>query len=510
MYKFSYNITRKYPYEWLTPLVGAGSLIAIGVILFINIITESYDLVSTSTNNPKEVLKDGNPYSNSPHWLASFLKVTQATCTYTTLPLNSEIFTTNYVMPYTIKKIWHQNDDGSTENYGSLVYLDNPLLHCNVTDVTILVNGKYTQSALLSARSEVGLVIKPSATCAIEDVDTPKSKQNSTSAMTFFELEGSYNLIDGPHFLLRNATARPSLFWGESMLNLYYQVTTAAYFYAAAGEPWGINGADPNAYSAYITLSRQSSATVGSENEVMSDEFFRVSCFTEGGFCGNDTIPQLSGGTTPGVYWNQYPSIWSAVDVLGKAMWFTAMTDLGQNNATIPNMLAYPNLLANLTSNMTNEAQALKALNRDSYLDSSLETTPFDPSAMPPPALGAQTSYLSANYICQVPKPKSTGTRVVSILIASLVLLQSVWKAFFLSFNALVLERREDPSDQYCEGCVARDGKEGHVAGTIGKPSPSDLDDQDLNPFEDLRLPGETGVQRDDYTQVRQVERHID
>jgi hypothetical protein len=107
-----------------------------------------------------------------------------------------------------------------------------------------------------------------------------------------------------------------------------------------------------------------------------------------------------------------YPSIWKSVDVLGKAMWFSVLTDLGRNQSGVPNMLVEPTLLANLTSNYTSEIQAWPTYN-DSItqrLDPGLAQASFDPNATPLPDLNATQSTLTTNYVCQVPRMKSAGT----------------------------------------------------------------------------------------------------
>ncbi|KAI0467943.1 hypothetical protein F4859DRAFT_219981 [Xylaria cf. heliscus] len=512
MHRFgiSYNLTRNYPYKWVTPVVVLGGLIAIVIITFIHIVTESYDLVATSTNNATQILEHGNPYPNSP--LLSYLtRHTRATCASTTLPINSEIFTSNYAIPYTISSIWRQNQDGSNENQGALVYLNDPLLDCNVTGITIEVLGKYGQSPLLFARSRVGLLLKPSATCAIE---TSPSKDIKTSDKTYFNLLGSYNLIDDtiPHFLLRNETERPSLYWGESLLRLYSLVTAKAYYDGARNQAWGSNGTNPDTYSAVIQLRRQSNATNGSAGEVMSNEFFHVECFTEASFCQNSTIPWLMEGKgVDGHDFDPYPNIWNVIDFLGKAMWFTVMTDLGQNDATIPNMLTYPDLLANLSRNVTNEVEAFEAIQNSTgrgstlKIDTSLKTTSFDPSAVPQPTLGAQSSYLSTNYICQVPRAKSAGTRAFAILIANLVLLHTIWQVFKLILDNVLL-RRGGPSLKYCEGCL-----ESHI-GKVVEPmsglSTGTLEERTA--YQDRKPPSEAVMELNSYTQLNQTERHID
>ncbi|KAI1275364.1 hypothetical protein F5Y07DRAFT_400364 [Xylaria sp. FL0933] len=269
-----------------------------------------------------------------------------------------------------------------------------------------------------------------------------------------------------------------------------------AYWNASRGKYWG----DPaDTYSAYINLKRSSNASVGGTDEVLSDDFFNIYCSTEDNVCNNNTIPLLSQGGGPtgaGQYGSPYPSIWPAVNILGKAMLPTVMTDLGQKNIPVPNMLADPNLLANLTSNMTNEANAwLELQNTPKHgstikLDQGLALRSFDPHVTPAPVLGVSTSYLSTNYICRKPMLKPAGTRVIAILSPSLILLHTIWKFFWLVFNWFVLDRLQAEANH------------------VGVQIAGDTSLGDLEKKADSRW--EAGQKANNYTQVNQAERHLD
>ncbi|KAI1736882.1 hypothetical protein F4680DRAFT_468783 [Xylaria scruposa] len=466
MYRFSYAPQREYPYKWLTPLVAAGGLVAIAIVLFVNIETQSYELVATPTNDISVSQADNRHSSYLPKFLS---RDSNMACDYATLRVNSEIFTKNYALPYTIRSVWKQYADGRKENQDALSYREHALNDCNVTSVRIYVNGKYSQPIVLSARSRVGLVIKTEVTCAIE-VDKRKDQK------TYFSLESTYNYIDDnvPQFLLKNATSSPSLFWGQSLLSLYYLVTSHAYFNASLGENWG----KTEMYSAFIDLKRQSTESIGGPGEVLSDDFFHIYCTTEANVCLNNTIPSLSqgNGTGAGQFGSPYPTIWPAVNILGKAMWFTVMTDLGQKNITVPNMLADTNLLANLTSNVTNEVNAWLELQNSKVergstvvLDTSLANKSFDPSVIPAPALGVNTSYLSTTYICQKAMLKPLGTRFIAILSSSLILLHTIWNIFWLVFNWIFLGRLQEEATRGAGVHIAGDTNSGDLEEKVGQ-----------------------------------------
>ncbi|KAH9906339.1 hypothetical protein F4778DRAFT_643712 [Xylariomycetidae sp. FL2044] len=452
---FSYNITRPYPFRWLTPVVVVGGIILTALVSFVNVATSGYQLVATSSSNPNQTVDDPSSYGNI-KWPSYLTKNTRATCAATTIPLKSEIFTANNAIPYTLSSVWRMGEDGKKNNLGSLVYHNNVLRECNITKTNIEVLGKYAKSIGETAIAKVGLNLRTYATCSI-DVDT--SMPNTAKGPTFLQLVGTYNLLDEsvPRFLSRNETEKPSLYWAESMLRMYWMVLSKAYYDGSNGTSWG----DDSTYNAVITLSRRSEELNGTREEVMSDEFFSVGCFTEASYCGEDSIAWLSEGHSQ---WDPYPGIWSSVDTLGKSMWFAVMTDLGFNDTTVPNMLAYPDLLASLSRNLTNDVDYWRSRytedgNKTEGVHMSpvndLATKSFDPSATTPPPqhrlLGATPAVLSTNYICQVPQAKPAGTLFLSVLLADLVLLQAAWFLFKLCVDSYLYRRY--PDQRPCEGC---------------------------------------------------------
>ncbi|KAJ8123412.1 hypothetical protein ONZ43_g636 [Nemania bipapillata] len=504
--RFSYTITRDYPYAWVTPAVILGGIVAITFVTIINVATIGFDLVATSTNNPNQTLHDANPYGH--HGLLSLLaRGVKASCTATTLPINIQMFTTNYAIPYTLSSVWRENEDNTQENLGSLVYMNQPI-NCTVTEVIIQVLGKYTQTPILTARSRVGLLLKTHATCSV-DLGNRPSASSVAKRLTYFNLIGSYNLLDEtiPHFLLRNETDKASLFWGESLLSVYSLITAGAYHEEASVFSWGQDGT----YNAYIGLTRQSNATTGSAEEVTSDEFFHVQCFTEANYCGNHTIPWLSQGKgVDGHAFDPYASIWGTIDILGKAMWFTVMTDLGQNDNAIPNMLAYPDLLANLTRNLTTVVQYWESPEATGNItgstigiDHTLSTKSFDPSTAPQPALGAEPAFLSTDYICQVPRSKSPGIRLLLILMSDIVFLQTIWSIFKLILDYKV--GRDGHNSRHCEGCLETHIQES--AAPVGPAGATTITNR--KPYIGRKSIDESDVEMVSYEQINVTERHV-
>ena len=115
------------------------------------------------------------------------------------------------------------------------------------------------------------------------------------------------------------------------------------------------------------------------------------------------------------------PNVWIAADSLAKSFYSTVMTDLGQTD-TQSNILLNATALQYFTRNFTDmRSQVLNAIPgpaNDSYETLKDQTGPLNTS----------TSTITNKYLCQIPKRKSIGTLILSILVADLVFLQASWK----------------------------------------------------------------------------------
>ncbi|KAK7991898.1 hypothetical protein PG988_000692 [Apiospora saccharicola] len=390
---FSYNVTRPYPFKWFTPVVVIGGIIITVLVSFFNFASNGYELVATSSNDPNATVSDPSQHGGI-QWPSYFVGNTRATCAPATLPLNTLIYTQSSAIGYTLRNVWRIKDDGTQANLGSLVYHNNMLQNCNVTEVSIDITGNGTQSAKDTAVSHAGLLINALASCSV-NIDTLQIKL--AQGPTYFELRGSYKLVNPEvkTFLSRDATKSTSLYWGESMLHMYWMLVAKAYIDSVA--EWH----EDATYNAGIILRRMSTADNGTEEEAMSDDFFEVGCFTEKSFCEPHNITALSSLKDEKKMFHPYAKIWNRVNLLGKAMWFTVMTDLGRNKSNVPNVLTHPNLLANLTANLTKEVEwweAIRAANEPPQsIDPGVHLTPdsglalksFDPTQTSQSNLGA-------------------------------------------------------------------------------------------------------------------------
>ncbi|KAK8861792.1 hypothetical protein PGQ11_008027 [Apiospora arundinis] len=453
---FSYNVTRAYPFRWFTPTVIIGGIITATLVSFINFASSGYELVATSSNNPNGTVSDLSRYGGI-RWPSYLVGNTRATCAPVTLPLNILLFTQNNAIAYTLKSIWRLRDDGTRVDLGSLVYHNNRLERCNVTEVVIDVSGRYKQTARTTGSSGASVLVHALASCAV-DIDT--SKTEAALGPTYVEMEGTYEAAFYPSvktFLSQNKTNFPSLYWGESILRTYSASTAKNFILSVFKVDPG--SAHARRYDASVVLRRRANGTDNNTyEETMRDDFFYVRCFMDGNFCRDHDIPSLA-APEKNSWKHPYPKIWHGVNSLGKGMWHTVLADLGRNESSVPNMLTQPELLANLTGGLASEVawyndMSLMPKGMEIYNllhDHPLASEAFDPNDKPQARLGVTDAFFSANYICQVPQTKTAGTLFLSIIVADLVLLQAVWLIF--RFVVDTLAQRKDPTLRHCAGC---------------------------------------------------------
>lgn len=131
------------------------------------------------------------------------------------------------------------------------------------------------------------------------------------------------------------------------------------------------------------------------------------------------------------------PNIWLATDGFVKSFYSSIMTDLGQT-APGPNILLNETALEFYTRNFTDmfnyKANAIPGPGTKSYAETKGETG----------SLGTTPAVISSKYLCQVPQQKSTGTLLVSILVADLVFMQLLWKIFNLATTGWLTHKKPE------------------------------------------------------------------
>lgn len=396
------------------------------LVSFLNVAASGYELATTSSTDPKKVLSGAEWFDSWPKWLAS----TRASCEPATVPLQTGLYTNKAAFLYTLASA-HSHDEfsfglGKQSSLGALIYDDDPLSWCNVTSLRINIESNQRTAGQL-AYSSVGAALTMNIECLIE-----RSGENTT----YLELVTSYDSFSKGMDMGYNSVVDKggSLFFGASMLSTYWDELATKYYLD------NVNLARPF-YKVEVTLSRTAGArsvrpvTV---EQIMDMDFLSInSCWLvplnstgfshAGEHCIGKTISELAQTATED---KVLPSIWQPLRMLGIAMWFAVLADLGRDDHMLPNILSRPQEVQNLTKVDFMSGQ-------DDF--SQFKITP---------------SVLSTTYICQVPRLKSTGTLIVSVLVADLVLLQTIWKVFVLVVDQFLASKEENLT--YCAGCARK------------------------------------------------------
>ncbi len=155
-----------------------------------------------------------------------------------------------------------------------------------------------------------------------------------------------------------------------------------------------------------------------------------------------------------------YPDIWTQADNFAKAFYSAILVDLGSNFSA--NILTDPKLLQPLTN-----FETMTDLEKP-WLKAGPARQSFEQLQNSTGGLGITPSTIYAQYLCQVPKQKATGSLLVSILVADLVLLQALWQIVKWVTTSWVGHR--DPHANYCEGCSTDyKGHDEHELGHLDK-----------------------------------------
>ncbi|KAI1394790.1 hypothetical protein F4819DRAFT_506623 [Hypoxylon fuscum] len=456
---FSFSITRKYPYKWFTPVVIIGGIVFAVLFSLLNFAASGYSLVGINTDNPNTTIANQSWFTRWPTFVSGS---TQPTCQPYVLPVNTVFQTNNTAFTYTLTQIYQESDPGIVKIQGSLPYYNNYLEACNVTSIRALLQ-------TISASSSQNYVqfwnidLSADATCMI----------NIGQGITYLNITASYNLVPPSGqlnlFAGRNATDKPALWWAESILSAYWIQTTANFFRDNLNREFQDNITAPWQWPVYKgsfsftpqldDLHRDITSLNYYQPPRCNFEVFNPNGTDSGGpWCdGNLTLEFLSSNpTTFGI------SAWIPADSLTKSMQSTMLTDLGQNRARQANILNDATALEYFTRNIsgivfdrningsTNTAGHLDLPQGHLKQDINLAQVGYNKSNASLPVV-VQPSVIATTYSCQIPTRKSTGSLVVSLILADLVFLQGTWKLFLLLVD--IYTAKKHPELMRCENC---------------------------------------------------------
>ena len=253
---------------------------------------------------------------------------------------------------YVLKEVRQRNKGGAPRtDLGSLVYRNNPLRDCEVKSVQVRVNMN-SRSAVQKAMGQIGASLGASTKCSID----------TTSGTASLELTTTYERIteDPSHdggvlrFPGRNSTDRASLCFGEFLLAMCWHQFVNAYNQERKASKF-------DSIDSFIYFEQPERRAPGNGGDIKSLDFFQ----TEGVFRPSNSTSAIldhlgpsaqpttgsisSSAQGPSNSSNPLPGIWIPADSLAKSLYSTILTDLGQDNTSLPNVFIDQSLLEHFT-----------------------------------------------------------------------------------------------------------------------------------------------------------------
>lgn len=136
LYRFSYSVSKPYPFQWFTPVVIVGGLVLTVLFSFITYPANAYDMKIETSSDPRGFEKDHRPDSPFSWWASEDL---EPKCEPFDLSVGTQFFTTNKGFLYTVDKVHQTNPetDEIDDMDQSVPYLNESLRDCRPTKLII-------------------------------------------------------------------------------------------------------------------------------------------------------------------------------------------------------------------------------------------------------------------------------------------------------------------------------------------------------------------------------------
>ena len=407
------------------------------------------------------------------------------------MPVKHTFMTSNLGLQYTVDRV---SLEGSKEDADadyplpSLPYHDHVLENCDVDEINIVMVRSDRSSQQNDTRILERLRSWDSSTAnALAHCDIASEKGvyrlNFSTAYSTANQDYRYMTVVDP----RNSS---SLWWGSRLLNNYFSGIQAIMTSKLVQDEESVKAIT----RAQLTYKK------GKSKDTRAHDLFDVSYYFllyDGVRTDDDTWDI---GTDTSKLYNNPDYRWSYPLTEGfffaKVLRSIILADLGDR--TTPNLLLSENELkyalapnddfnraaGGLLDQGTTEDRWLvggisppssTVKTQDTVVDMNQTYDAFK-GAMGP--LGTKPAQIYAQYACQVPVRKGTGTTLLFVLVAVLSLMQTAW-ALFKWFAEIAVEVQGDPTAMYCEGCSVKTGT-GAAASLIKNASPMDHDDVEM------------------------------
>ncbi|KAK5434149.1 hypothetical protein LTR34_003661 [Exophiala xenobiotica] len=429
---FSYTLTRPLPYKWFSFVVLVGGAVAIIFFSFLNLAANGYTLEVIYTTDQNSTLSETQWFQKLPWTL--FAKV-DASCQSQGLALNTQLFTTQLGLTYTIANVWTYGANASTDIVPALTYLNNTLEDCAVNNIKIWAENTNSVGNSPYWAWQTGTTISAVATCSVHNGDrrsffnmTMEYNPNPTT-VSGHTSGGNGVALGSTGFLHLDGKGNACIWWREQLLLMWYfnLIKTLG--------PWFTN---PNAnLSDTIKLLRLSLAPNDGQ-DITSYDFFNITGWldmADGGLValqesGSVRMQQILAGYDFGLQLHHFAAVFYS----------TILSDLGRANGS--NILADRDLLQQYFLIGYDLLYGDPAIPPQQAFDDMIGTSGD---------LTIKPSTFNAQYICQVPRRRNWGSVVIAVLVADMVFLQSLFN--LLMYTTTWCMKRTNDASNCCEGC---------------------------------------------------------
>ncbi|KAK8849042.1 hypothetical protein PGQ11_015522 [Apiospora arundinis] len=463
LYRFSYPISRPYPFQWFTPLVIVGGLLLSVLFSFMTFPANAYDMKQEPSFDPNKTTKEEVPYLPFGWWDGENLK---PKCQPFDLSVGSRFFTTNKGFLYTVDKVYQYNPE-TNENetvVQSVPYLNNPLEDCHPTDIIISLTKDDMAEPPTWWISWVGnSYFEAKATCVFHTEKGPARIDISMKKSGV--AKDLWDYIIAPD-------SKASFWWGAQLLNTYWFSLLQVLSQKGRFEQKRKEDGFFNRGRFTFTFEP------AKKNKSIRDVDFHKLWFY--------LIPSLKAHPYGDEMWqnelklslddrynnpkNNISLALTEASYFAKIMHSFLVADLG--NPDIPNMLLKEEDLRYFLSGKANNTnrQPGGMLSKDSDRDKNfaflyrLQTPPHSNKLVPLDEswdafksdmgnLGTRSATIYKQYTCSILRKKSWGKIVLLVLVADLVFLQAAWKLLNLVAGFLV-EQQAPVTAMVCAGCL--------------------------------------------------------
>lgn len=218
---FNYAITKPYPYRWFTPVAVIGLVILLVLLSILNFVQNSYTLVVEFADNPNTTVTNGIWFKD---WPSYFTNRVKPTCQPTNLAVNSQFFTNQSGLTWTITGV--SSNHTAAGVLPSLPYLNNIFENCHVHQIRMDFDGSSDRLAEVYDAPAFDIQVRPSVTCGVWG----PSGYSLVNLTAMYDAVPPTPVAGSSQFIRTNNTKSGSMFWSEALLSAYWVATHSSIY----------------------------------------------------------------------------------------------------------------------------------------------------------------------------------------------------------------------------------------------------------------------------------------